>query len=338
MAVRRQLQEFFQHPQVKGVITVERPFVPDVATRVPEPFVPHAATRVPEPFVPHAATRVPKPCLPDTATRVPKPCLPDAATRVPKPSSAAGTEVLPKSCSSTPSLPLRRRAPLPEHCAMFQCRGCRAVLGDSLHLCAQEPRLGALVCFKVTNEVACADSLMIGLEGALLGCAYYSLGCQSCGSVVGFMLYSTARDLASLRGFFCLFKDNILCYLLKKQIIIEATKINFPPVTLKRKVQQLKEKLVDVHVRIEVLMKKMEELEQKYTMAERQSSVLEAVSLPPGYAIVKVQFPTGVLARPAAAAAALFGMGAALPKEEGQYRPPHFDTPHRNAVASNTST
>ncbi|NXN18871.1 MS18B protein, partial [Indicator maculatus] len=120
----------------------------------------------------------------------------------------------------------------PEDCAVFQCRGCRAVLGDSLHLCAQEPQLDVLVCFKVTNGVTCEDSLMIGLEGALLGCAYYSLSCQSCGSTLGFVLYSTARHLACLRGFFCLFKDSILCYLLKKQIVVEATKMNFPPVSL----------------------------------------------------------------------------------------------------------
>ncbi|NXI41267.1 MS18B protein, partial [Galbula dea] len=121
----------------------------------------------------------------------------------------------------------------PEDCAVFQCRGCWAVLGDSLHLCTQELRLDILVCFKVTNNVAWEDSLMIGLEGALRGCAYYALSCRSCGLVVGFILYSTARDLAYLRGFFCFFKDSILCYLLKKQKIIEATKVNFPAVTLK---------------------------------------------------------------------------------------------------------
>ncbi|NXR10448.1 MS18B protein, partial [Semnornis frantzii] len=120
----------------------------------------------------------------------------------------------------------------PEGCAVFQCCGCRAVLGDSLHLCAQEPRLGVLVCFKVTNGVKWEESLVIGLEGFPLGCACYSLSCQSCGWIVGFILYSATRDLAHLRGFFCLFKDRILCYLLKKQITIEATRINFPALTL----------------------------------------------------------------------------------------------------------
>ncbi|NXR03787.1 MS18B protein, partial [Sagittarius serpentarius] len=122
----------------------------------------------------------------------------------------------------------------PKDCAVFQCRGCWAVLGDSLHLCGQEERrLGLLVCYKVTEDVAWEDSLMIGLEGALLGCAYNALSCRFCGLTVGFILYSASRDLAYLRGFFCFFKDKILCYFLKNQMIIEASKVNFPTVTLK---------------------------------------------------------------------------------------------------------
>ncbi|XP_010117477.1 PREDICTED: LOW QUALITY PROTEIN: protein Mis18-beta, partial [Chlamydotis macqueenii] len=121
---------------------------------------------------------------------------------------------------------------------------------------------------EVTNDVAWEDSLMIGLEGALLGCAYKVLSCRSCGLIVGFILYSTSSALAYLRGFFCFFKDSILCYLLKKQIIIEASKVNFPAVTLKEQLQKLKQNLVEVHIRIELLMKKLEELEQKNNVAE----------------------------------------------------------------------
>ncbi|XP_028940980.1 protein Mis18-beta, partial [Antrostomus carolinensis] len=141
---------------------------------------------------------------------------------------------------------------------------------------------------EVTNDVTWEDSLMVGLEGALLGCVYNALSCRSCGLIVGFILYSASSDLAYLRGFFCFFKDSIICYFLKKKIIIEASKVNFPAVTLKEQLRELKEKLVEVHFRIELLMKKLEELEQKNNVAERQSSASDAVGLMPGYAIVRV--------------------------------------------------
>ncbi|NXA63536.1 MS18B protein, partial [Mohoua ochrocephala] len=86
---------------------------------------------------------------------------------------------------------------------------------------------------EVTSDVTWEDSLLVGLEGALLGCTYYLLSCRSCGLAVGFILYSSGSDLAYLRGLFCFFKDSIICYLLKSQMIIEASKVNFPAVTLK---------------------------------------------------------------------------------------------------------
>ncbi|XP_064368696.1 protein Mis18-beta isoform X2 [Dromaius novaehollandiae] len=183
----------------------------------------------------------------------PLPPPPPAAARVQQPPPAAGSVGAPR----------RLR---PEEWAVFQCRGCRAVLGDSLHLCAQEERrLGLLACLKVTNDVVWEESLMIGLEGALLGC-----------------------DLAYLRGFFCFFKDSILCYLLKNKMIIEASKVKFPALSLKEELGKLKEKLVTVHMRLELLMKKMEELNQKNNVAEKQSTASDAAGLMPRYAIVKM--------------------------------------------------
>ncbi|NXQ55948.1 MS18B protein, partial [Anthoscopus minutus] len=122
----------------------------------------------------------------------------------------------------------------PEECAVFHCRDCWTVLGDSLQLCGQEPPgLSVLICFKVTSDVTWEDSLSVGLDGALVGCTYYLLSCRSCGLALGFSLYSSDSDLAYLRGLFCFFKNSIMCYLLKHQKTIEASKVNFPAVTLK---------------------------------------------------------------------------------------------------------
>ncbi|KAM9190248.1 LOW QUALITY PROTEIN: protein Mis18-beta [Mergus octosetaceus] len=201
-----------------------------------------------------------------------------ALNRRPRPAHAVRTR-LPRAAIAPPSpspgeAPLRRRGLRPEDCVVFQCRGCRAVLGDSLHLCAQEERrLGLLACLRVTGDVAWEDALLVGLEGALLGCAYNALYCRSCGSMVGFILYSAFSNLAHLRGLFCFFKESILCYLLKNKITIEASKVNFPALTLKEQLGKLKEKLVMVHMRLELLVKKMEELKKRTwhkTMALRQ--------------------------------------------------------------------
>ncbi|XP_057259860.1 protein Mis18-beta [Pezoporus wallicus] len=186
--------------------------------------------------------------------------------RQPSPVAAAPGQVSPPSSpqpAGLASLP-RRQELLLEPCAVFQCRGCWAVLSDSLQLCThEEGLLGLLVCYRVTKDVIWEDSLTIGLEGPLLGCAYNTLTCQSCGLIVGFILYSASRELAYLRGFFCFFKDSILCYLLKSQIVVEASKIIFPPETLWERLQKLKEKLVESHTRVETLMKMLKELEEK---------------------------------------------------------------------------
>ncbi|XP_050191359.1 protein Mis18-beta [Myiozetetes cayanensis] len=191
--------------------------------------------------------------------------------------------------AAEPASPPRRQGPLPELCAVFHCRGCWTVLGDSLQLCApEEPRLGFLACFKVTSDVIWEDSILIGLEEPLLGCAYNALSCRSCGLSVGFILHSAASDMAHLRGLFCFFKDRILCYLLENKMVIEASKVDFPAVTLKKEVQELKEKLVEFHIRMELLTNKLKELEQSNYVTQWQSSASDTDGLPPGYAGVRI--------------------------------------------------
>ncbi|XP_072842351.2 protein Mis18-beta isoform X1 [Pogona vitticeps] len=249
MAVRRQLRLLFQEPQVGGAITVER-------TELGTGEYPRPQQRMKTPE--------------------------DARKWVP---GLRGLRL--------------------EDCAVYQCRRCRAVLGDSLHLCAQEGTLRLLVCFseflriltarrvgrkekkkraklhilltaivpvtytvpEVTDDVVVEDNLMVCVEGDLIGCTYNMLNCRSCGTGVGFKLYCS-KSLAYLRGLFCLFKDSIICYLLKTKTTVEASKVICPPVSLKDHVQQLKENLVLVHKRIELLIKKLEDLNQQTALVE----------------------------------------------------------------------
>nr|XP_028579129.1 protein Mis18-beta isoform X1 [Podarcis muralis] len=213
MAVRRQLELFFQEPRLGGVIRVDR-------------------------------------AEPGT-----KSCRHGQQSA--KPPENPGERV-----------PGSRRLRL-EDCVLYQCRGCRSVLGDSLHLCAQEEKLRLLVCFKVTNDVVVEDNLMVCIEGDLKGCTYNMLYCRECKAGIGFRLYCS-KPLAHLRGFFCLLKDNIICYLLKTKTTIEASKMTCPPVSLKEQVQKLKESLVLAHIRIEQLIEKLEERNQQKLMSEKQ--------------------------------------------------------------------
>ncbi|XP_034273708.1 protein Mis18-beta isoform X2 [Pantherophis guttatus] len=157
-----------------------------------------------------------------------------------------------------------------EDCVVYQCRRCRVVLGDSLHLCAQEEKLRLFVCFKVTKDVIVEDDLMVCVEGDLIGCTYNTLRCQSCQLDIGFILYSS-KSLAYLRGLFCLFKDNITCYLLQTTATVEASKVTCPVVSLKEHVEKLKESLVQVHTRVELLIKKLEEFNQQRITYEKES-------------------------------------------------------------------
>ncbi|XP_026520074.1 protein Mis18-beta [Notechis scutatus] len=151
-----------------------------------------------------------------------------------------------------------------EDCVVYQCQRCRVVLGDSLHLCAQEEKLRVFVCFKVTKDVVVEDNLMVCVEGDLIGCTYNTLRCQSCELDIGFILYSS-KSLAYLRGLFCLFKNNITCYLLQTTTTVEASEVTCPVVSLKEHVEKLKDNLVQVHLRMELLVKKLEEFSQGIT-------------------------------------------------------------------------
>ncbi|XP_074048585.1 uncharacterized protein LOC141491505 [Macrotis lagotis] len=112
---------------------------------------------------------------------------------------------------------------------LFHCQNCFSVLGDSVHLCRDETGpLDILIFSRITRKVILDKSLLVGIEGALLGSSRYPLFCQSCGLSVGFNLDSSYATFSDLKGLFCLFKKSIFCYLLKTKSIVSASEMEFP--------------------------------------------------------------------------------------------------------------
>ncbi|XP_028933236.1 protein Mis18-beta [Ornithorhynchus anatinus] len=143
-------------------------------------------------------------------------------------------------------------------CVVFQCRGCRAVLGDALHLCGEETKLlRVLVCSRVTHDVVLEESLLVGIEGALTGSTYHRLSCRSCKLGLGFHLYSSSAALASWRGLFCLAKDKIVCYLLETKCTVEASEMTFPTVDIGENIEKLRGQIVAMHGRLEALTERL---------------------------------------------------------------------------------
>ncbi|XP_077178964.1 protein Mis18-beta isoform X2 [Paroedura picta] len=132
------------------------------------------------------------------------------------------------SSSSSSSSSLKERSLRREEWMLYQCQRCHTVLGDSLHLCAQEEKLGLIACFKVTNDVIVEDSVMVCIEGDFMG-----------------------------------------CYMLKTKATVKASKVTFPTVSLKERVQKLKENLVLMHMHIEAQHKKLEERSQQKIAAKK---------------------------------------------------------------------
>ncbi|KAM9065360.1 protein Mis18-beta [Sarcophilus harrisii] len=164
-----------------------------------------------------------------------------------RPRGLRGDEAVPgpSSLPDPPGPAAPEKSEFLENMVVFQCLGCFAVLGDSVHLCREETRLLSILVFsRLTNNVILDKSLLVGIEGGLLGSTYNPLFCHSCGLSIGFRLYSTYATLSDLKGLFCLFKDSIVCYLLKTKSVVNASEMEFPTKHLSAQISKLKEKIM----------------------------------------------------------------------------------------------
>ncbi|XP_034774731.2 protein Mis18-beta-like [Acipenser ruthenus] len=135
----------------------------------------------------------------------------------------------------------------------FLCSHCNTVMGDSLNTCGDDKRLNVIICLKVTDDVVVEDELQFGLQGKVSGCVYKPLQCGCCQSAVGMVLHSTARAFTSLRKLFLLHKENISCYVLQSRNMVPATEMNFELKTSQMAIKELKQELVDLNNRLELV-------------------------------------------------------------------------------------
>ncbi|KAE8587703.1 hypothetical protein XENTR_v10022076 [Xenopus tropicalis] len=153
----------------------------------------------------------------------------------------------------------------PEACVVFLCKNCYTVLGDSLSVCGEERSLAAIACLRVTEDLNVGESVLFVVNGNLKGCAYYPLLCRSCGTNIGFNLYSAPRAYAYLRGLFCLLKEHILCYKLKSSALVPGNEMQFEFPSLEEDVAELKMQLVQLHVKMELISKQLLQQEKNTT-------------------------------------------------------------------------
>ncbi|OCT68793.1 protein Mis18-beta [Xenopus laevis] len=148
---------------------------------------------------------------------------------------------------------------------VFLCKNCCTVLGDSLSVCGDEKSLGAIACLRVPEDLNVGESVRFVVDGNLKGCAYYPLICRSCGTNIGFNLYSAPRAYAYLRGLFCLLKEHILCYKLKSSSLVPGNEMHFELTSLDEDIAQLKTQLVQLHL-------KMEQISQQLLQQEKNTA------------------------------------------------------------------
>ena len=87
----------------------------------------------------------------------------------------------------------------PEKCTVFQCTWCAMLCSLILHLSWDLLQsLGSVVFYRVTNDMVWEAPFLVGTEGWFKGSTYNLVFCITCGTPIGFHLYSTHAALAAV--------------------------------------------------------------------------------------------------------------------------------------------
>ncbi|KAM5157800.1 protein Mis18-beta [Mantella aurantiaca] len=137
--------------------------------------------------------------------------------------------------------------------SIFMCKTCHSVLSEGTALCGHNDDLAVIAFLRVTSDVNMSETTELAMQGNLQFCAYNRLSCKGCGTLIGFNLNSATRPYTHMRELFCLLKQHLLCYLIESKTTLEGTRLHFDFTEFTDSLRELKESLVDLYMRVEVL-------------------------------------------------------------------------------------
>lgn len=95
---------------------------------------------------------------------------------------------------------------------IFQCKGCKSVLGDSSAFVASDRELEVICVNGVTSVVTSAEVLETSTEGADVGSTFRPLHCSSCKLIIGRVYKTTPKEFDHFRNMFCFDREQIDSY------------------------------------------------------------------------------------------------------------------------------
>lgn len=95
---------------------------------------------------------------------------------------------------------------------VFQCKGCKNIIGDSSAFVSADQQLEVICVHAVTSLVSSSECLETSTEGADMGSTFRPLQCTSCNLVIGRVYRTTPKELDHLRNMFSFDVEQIQSY------------------------------------------------------------------------------------------------------------------------------